>query len=70
MDLSRAVYSRDLKIAAMRALDAGATGRGDCAQISGESSFVGTLARRMAGQGRSWHFKELGAARRRVAGRG
>src|SRR4051795_13612090 len=27
MDLSRAVYSRDLKIAAMRALDAGATGR-------------------------------------------
>ena len=25
MDLSRAVYSRDLKIAAMRALDAGAT---------------------------------------------
>jgi transposase len=26
MDLSRAVYSRDLKIAAMRALDAGATG--------------------------------------------
>jgi len=27
MDLSRAVYSRDLKVAAMRALDAGATGR-------------------------------------------
>ena len=27
MDLSRAVYSRDLKIAAMRALDAGATQR-------------------------------------------
>ena len=27
MDLSRAVYSRDLKIAAMRALDAGARGR-------------------------------------------
>src|ERR1700756_3743039 len=27
MDVSRAVYSRDLKIAAMRALDAGATGR-------------------------------------------
>jgi transposase len=26
MDLSRAVYSRDLKIAAMRAMDAGATG--------------------------------------------
>ena len=26
MDLSRAVYSRDLKIACMRALDAGATG--------------------------------------------
>ena len=26
MDLSRAVYSRDLKITAMRALDAGATG--------------------------------------------
>jgi transposase len=26
MDLARAVYSRDLKIAAMRALDAGATG--------------------------------------------
>jgi transposase len=26
MDLSRAVYSRDMKIAAMRALDAGATG--------------------------------------------
>ncbi len=26
MDLSRAVYSRDLKIAAMRALDGGATG--------------------------------------------
>jgi transposase-like protein len=26
MDLSRAVYSRDLKIAAMRALDAGAAG--------------------------------------------
>ena len=26
MDLSRAVYNRDLKIAAMRALDAGATG--------------------------------------------
>lgn len=26
MDLSRAVYSRDLKIAAMRALDAGASG--------------------------------------------
>jgi transposase len=26
MDLSRAVYSRDLKVAAMRALDAGATG--------------------------------------------
>src|SRR5579872_3081663 len=26
MDLPRAVYSRDLKIAAMRALDAGATG--------------------------------------------
>ncbi len=26
MDLSRAVYSRDLKIAAMRALDVGATG--------------------------------------------
>ena len=26
MDVSRAVYSRDLKIAAMRALDAGATG--------------------------------------------
>ena len=26
MDLSRGVYSRDLKIAAMRALDAGATG--------------------------------------------
>ena len=26
MDLSRAVYSRDLKIAAMRALDSGATG--------------------------------------------
>ena len=26
MDLSRAVYSRDLKIAAMRALDAGETG--------------------------------------------
>ena len=26
MDLSRAVYSRDLKLAAMRALDAGATG--------------------------------------------
>src|SRR5438309_1411870 len=26
MDLSRAVYSRDLKIAAMRALDAGSTG--------------------------------------------
>jgi transposase len=26
MDLSRAVYSRDLKMAAMRALDAGATG--------------------------------------------
>jgi transposase-like protein len=26
MDLSRVVYSRDLKIAAMRALDAGATG--------------------------------------------
>ena len=25
MDLSRAVYSRDLKVAAMRALDAGAT---------------------------------------------
>jgi len=25
MDLSRAVYSRDLKIAAMRALDAGST---------------------------------------------
>jgi hypothetical protein len=27
MDLSRAVYGRDLKIAAMRALDAGATQR-------------------------------------------
>ena len=26
MDVSRGVYSRDLKIAAMRALDAGATG--------------------------------------------
>jgi transposase-like protein len=25
MDLSRAVYSRDLKVAAMRALDAGST---------------------------------------------
>ena len=31
MDLSRAVYSRDLKIAAMRALDAGAT-NGEIAQ--------------------------------------
>jgi hypothetical protein len=32
MDLSRAVYSRDLKITAMRALDAGATnGEGEMA---------------------------------------
>ena len=37
MDLSRAVYSRDLKIAAMRALDAGATGRRNCAEIPTES---------------------------------
>ena len=40
MDLSRSVYSRDLKIAAMRAIDAGATIRGNGAQISGEPTHL------------------------------
>ena len=43
MDLSRAVYSRDLKIAAMRALGAGSTG-GEIAEVSTESETAGTLA--------------------------
>ena len=44
MDLARAVYSRDLKIAAMRALDAGSTNGEIARQISSESEAAGTLA--------------------------
>ena len=50
MDLSRAVYNRDLKIAAMRALDDGSA-TGEIArkyQLSPEAA--GTLARRVARQ--------------------
>ena len=53
MDLSRAVYSRDLKIAAMRALDAGSHDRRNCAEISTEPETAGALARRVARQRRS-----------------
>ena len=59
MDLSRAVYSRDLKIAAMRALDAGST-IGEIArkyQISPASagSLAGRVARqRGSGVSRPW----------------
>ena len=63
MDLSRAVYSRDLKIAAMRALDAGST-TGEIArkyQISPQSA--GALARRVARQRGSGVSRALAARR-------
>ena len=52
LDLSRAVYSLDLKIAPMRALDAGCHDLRDRPQIPGESPSAGTLPGRVAGQGR------------------
>jgi transposase-like protein len=53
MDLSRAVYSRDLKIAAMRALDAGARNGEIARKISSEPTPAGALAQRVARQRRS-----------------
>jgi hypothetical protein len=50
MDLSRAVYSRDLKIATMRALDAGSTNGGVARKYKIKPEAAGTLARRMARQ--------------------
>jgi hypothetical protein len=47
MDLVRTIYSRDLKIAAMRAQDAGSTA-GEIPDIPTESETAGTLARRLA----------------------
>ncbi len=69
MDLSRAVYSRDLKIAAMRALDAGSDYWRNRAQISTEPETAGTLARRVA-RPRGAGFPRHWAARRRSAGAG
>ena len=56
MDLSRAVYSRDLKIAAMRALDAGSADRRNCAEISTEPETAGALAGRVARAEGNWRF--------------
>jgi hypothetical protein len=49
MDLSRAVYSRDLKIAAIRALDAGTATTGEIARkYQLGPKLAGALARGMA----------------------
>ena len=69
MDLSRAVYSRDLKITTMRALDAGSARRRNCAEISTEPETAGALARGVARQGRTGVSRQW-AARRRYAGAG
>ena len=67
MDLSRAVYSRDLKIATMRALDAGST----TGEIARKYQLSPKLLERWRGE---WRAKgEVGlsrdwAARRRSAG--
>ena len=69
MDLARSVYSRDLKIAAMRALEAGSAAGENCAEISTEPETAGALAWRVArerGIGVSWYW----AAGRRFAGAG
>jgi len=49
MDLSRAVYSRDLKIAAMRALDAGSA----CAEIARKYQLSPKLLERWRGEWRA-----------------
>ena len=49
MDLSRAAYSRDLKIAAMRALDAGSTG----GEIARKSQLSPKLLERWRGEWRA-----------------
>jgi transposase len=49
MDLSRAVYSRDLKITAMRALDAGST----TAEIARKYQLSPKLLERWRGEGRA-----------------
>src|SRR5881227_1077299 len=49
MDLSRTVYSRDLKVAAMRALDAGAT----CAEIARKYQLSPKLLERWRGEWRA-----------------
>ena len=60
MDLSRAVYSRDLKIAAMRALDAGSTTGEIARKYQAEPETAGALARRVARQREIWRFPALG----------
>src|SRR5436853_7803098 len=49
MDLSRTVYSRDLKVAAMRALDAGST----CAEIARKYQLSPKLLERWRGEWRA-----------------
>src|SRR5688500_14215613 len=52
MDLSRAVYGRDLKVTIMRALDAGGTIAEIARKYQVSPKLSGTLARRMARPGR------------------
>ena len=69
MDLSRAVYSRDLKIAAMRALDAGSAAGEIARKVSTEPEIAGTLAWGVARQGGNG-FPRHWPSRRRSAGVG
>jgi len=58
MDLSRSVYSRDLKIAAMRALDAGARN----AEVARKYQVSPHLLERWRGEWRAkgtWRFRGL-----------
>ena len=69
MDLSRAVYSRDLKIAAMRALDAGSTN----AESRGKYQLSPKLLERWRGEWRAkgeLAFPGIGRRWRRDGGSG
>lgn len=63
MDLSRAVYSRDLKIAAMRALDAGST----IGEIARKYQISPHLLDRWRGEwrGRNWRGSDRSSGRAR-----
>ena len=64
MDLSRAVYSRDLKIAAMRAIDAGAT----AGEIARKYQLSPHMLHRWRGEWRAKGEEAFPGLRRRGAG--